>query len=220
MSPPRQLTLELVDPPQPSLANFVGGRNAEVLAALQEVAAGSGEHFIYLWGDAGSGRSHLLQALDAGPHQSAVPSFDPGKLLYVVDDIDRCDETHQRQLFVLLNEIRANGAARFVGAGNASPKHLALREDVRTRLAWGLVYQVQALSDKEKVQALTAHATSRGLVLPAEVVDYLLTHMQRDMRTLVAIVDALDGYALSVQRSVTVPLVRDWINQGRSHGAP
>ena len=70
--------------------------------------------------------------------------------------------------------------------------HLDLRDDVRTRLAWGLVYQVHALSDDEKAQALSAHAASRGFGLPADVVEYLLTHMPRDMRTLVAVVDALD----------------------------
>lgn len=220
MSTPRQLTLELVDPPHPSLANFVVGRNAEVVAALHAVAAGSGEHFIYLYGETGSGRSHLVRALDAATPKVAVPPFEPGKPIYVVDDIDQLSESNQQQLFVLLNEIRADGNARFVGAGNAAPKHLTLRDDVRTRLAWGLVYQVHALSDVEKAQALTAHAAARGVALSVEVIDYLLTHMPRDMRTLVAIVDALDDYALSEKRIVTLPLVKQWADGGRPPGEP
>lgn len=217
MNAPRQLTLDLVKPPQPSLDNFVVGRNAEVVAALRAVAAGTGERFIYLWGETGAGRSHLLQALG---FDSEVPAFDSRRHLYVVDDVDRCDESQQQRLFVLLNEIRADGAARFVGAGNVAPMHLALRDDVRTRLGWGLVYQVHALSDDEKAQALSAHAASRGLMLPADAVDYLLTHMPRDMRTLVAIVDALDTYALSVKRAITVPLVRQWASDAGQAGAP
>lgn len=210
MSAPRQLTLDLVKPPRPSLDNFVVGRNAEVVAALRSLVIGAGERFIYLWGETGAGRSHLLQALGLEPRPGEVPAFDARQHLYVVDDVDLLSESQQQRLFVLLNEIRADGTARFVGAGNAAPMHLALRDDVRTRLAWGLVYQVHALSDDEKAQALSAHAASRGLVLSAEVIDYLLTHMPRDMRTLVAVVDALDTYALSVKKQLTVPLVRHW----------
>lgn len=219
MSTARQLTLDLVKPPKPSLDNFVVGRNAEVVSTLRAIADGGGERFTYLWGETGAGRSHLLQALRLDSDR-VIPAFDPQQRTYVVDDVDECDESQQQQLFVLLNEIRAHDTARFVGAGAAAPMHLALRDDVRTRLAWGLVYQVHALSDGEKVQALTAHAASRGLALPVDVVDYLLTHMPRDMRTLVAIVDALDTYALSVKKAITVPLVRLWTNDVAQSGAP
>ncbi len=209
MSTPRQLTLDLVEPARPSLDNFVVGRNAEVVAALRAVVVGSGERFIYLWGERGSGRSHLLQSLGAVASRQ-VPVFDPQHVLYAADDVDQCDEAQQQRLFLLLNEIRVGNQACFVAAGNAAPLHLTLRDDVRTRLGWGLVYQIHALSDTEKAQALTAHAASRGVALPTDVIDYLLTHMPRDMRTLVAIVDALDTYALSVKRGITWSLVREW----------
>jgi DnaA-homolog protein len=220
VSASRQLTLDLVKPSEPSLDNFVVGRNAEVVTALRAIAAGSGEQFVYLWGETGAGRSHLLQALGVKLPRGEVPTFDSRQRLYLMDDVDCCDESQQQRLFVLLNEIRADGKARFVGAGSAAPMHLALRDDVRTRLAWGLVYQVHALSDDEKAQALTAHAASRGIALPTDVVEYLLTHMPRDMRTLVAIVDALDTYALSVKKAVTVPLVRHWANDAAVGSAP
>ena len=220
MSTPRQLTLDLVKPPQPSLDNFVVGRNAEVVAALRSMLAGAGERFLYLWGETGAGRSHLLQALGLKVGSGEVPAFDPHRDLYVVDDVDTLNESQQQRLFVLLNEIRADATARFVGAGNAAPMHLALREDVRTRLAWGLVYQIHALSDDEKAHALMGHAASRGLALSREVVDYLLTHMPRDMRALVAVVDALDTYALSVKKPLTVPLVRHWAEDGADRSAP
>ena len=217
LTPPRQLTLDLIEPAKPTLDNFVVGRNAEVVAALRTVAAGQGQCFIYLWGEAGAGRSHLLQAIGHEVAQAQVPQFDARLDLYFADDVDACNPSQQQQLFVLLNEIRSN-SARFVGAGNSAPMHLDLRDDVRTRLAWGLVYQVHALSDAEKAQALSAHAASRGVELPADVVDYLLTHMPRDMRTLVAVVDALDVHALSIKRAITVPLVREWA-QGRDKPA-
>src|SRR5512134_2775088 len=125
MTAPHQLTLDLVQPLRPTLDNFVAGRNAEAVAALRASKEGRGERFIYLWGDAGAGRSHLLQALamngERADDDAGVPAFDPALPLYVADDVDCYDETRQRRLFVLLNEIRADQAARFVAAGNAPP---------------------------------------------------------------------------------------------------
>jgi len=216
MEPSRQLTLDLIRPLTPSFDNFVVGRNAEALATLRALARAQGEPFVYLWGEAGSGRSHLLAALaSARPGLLAaegepVPVFGDATGLYLVDDVERRDDADQQRLFVLMNEIRAHAGVALVAAGNAPPTQLALRDDVRTRLAWGLVYQVHALSDDEKGRALEAHARSRGLALPADVIAYLLNHMPRDMRTLVAILDALDGYALAAGRAITVPLVREW----------
>ena len=216
MNPPRQLTLDLIRPLTPTFDNFVVGRNAEVLAALRAVAAGTGEPFVYLFGEAGSGRTHLLAALAAAGRaafadaDAAVPAYTERTRLYLVDDVDRRDGAAQQGLFVLMNEVREHPGAALVAAGNAPPAQLALRDDVRTRLAWGLVDPVHALTDAEKAQALAEHAKSRGLALPDEVVGWLLNHMPRDMRTLVAILDALDAYALAEKRPITVPLLREW----------
>lgn len=214
MNTPRQLTLDLVRPLQPTLDNFVVGRNAEALAALRALDRGAGERLIYVWGETGSGRSHLISALANGagsvaPPSAVVPDF-RGGAVHLIEDVEQLDAAGQQRLFALINAVRADGAARLVATGNAPPAQLALREDVRTRLAWGLVYQLHALSDVEKAQALDAHARSRGLALPADVTAYLLTHMPRDMRTLVAILDALDAYALAAKRAITVALVREW----------
>lgn len=207
-----QLALDLIQPLTPSLDNFVVGRNAEAVEALRAALQGRGERFVYLWGEPGAGRSHLLQALvQAGARQGGT--FDADANLYVADDVDRYDEAQQQDLFVLLNEVRAQAGARIVAAGNAPPARLALRNDIRTRLGWGLVYQIHGLSDEEKARALAAHGASRGLALAPDVIAYLLTHLPRDMRTLVAILDALDAYALARRRAVTVPLIREWLQE-------
>jgi DnaA-homolog protein len=220
VSSPRQLTLDLVKPPKPSLDNFVVGRNAEAVAAIRAVAGGGGEQFIYLWGDIGAGRSHLLSALGTVTSPAEVPAWNASQRIYAVDDVEGLHESQQQRLFVLLNEVRSTTSARFIAVGNAAPMHLHLRDDVRTRLAWGLVYQVHGLSDEEKSHALSAHATSRGLRLPNEVIEYLLTHLPRDMRTLVAVIDALDTYALAVKKPLTVPLVRQWAEDTAQRTAP
>lgn len=220
-SPHQQLALDLVQPLRPSLDNFVVGRNAEVIAALRTLAAGGPERFVYLWGGDGSGRTHLLQAVAASASSrwidgaSSPLEFDPAVRLYLADDVDRYDPMRQQQLFVLQNEVRASRTSALVASGSAPPAQLVLREDVRTRLAWGLVYQLHGLTDAEKEDALRAHAASRGIDLSAEVLGYLLTHMPRDLSTQVAILDALDAYALAAKRAITVPLVREWAAQAQ-----
>lgn len=211
-----QLALDLIQPLTPTLDNFVPGRNAEALAALRVVAGGGGPQFVYLWGEAGAGCSHLLRALGGaglaeGKSGGEVPEFDPAVPLYCIDDVDRLDADGQSRLFILMNEVRAHPQARLVAAGQYAPGQLALRDDVRSRLTWGLVYQIHSLSDVEKAQALVAHAGSRGIVLSPEVRAWMLAHLPRDMRTLVAVLDAIDAYALVRQRPITVPLLREWL---------
>jgi len=214
MNVPRQLALDLLQPASPTLENFVTGRNAEAVEALKQLAASrAAERVVYLWGAAGSGRSHLLHALAAGAGARLWQATDapdaPG--LTLVDDVERLDQAAQVALFNRLNAVRAHSDACCVTAGNAPPGQLPLREDLRTRLAWGLVYQLQPLADAEKAEALRAQAAARGLSIGNEVVNFLLTHLPRDMRTLAAALEALDAFALAHKRPLTVALVRQWL---------
>jgi DnaA family protein len=214
LNPPRQLVLDLLQPAAPTLENFVAGRNAEAVQALRRLATGAaGERIVYLWGEVGCGRSHLLQALAAvpGARMWRAEEASDAAGLTLVDDVGQLDEAAQIALFNRLNAVRARADVACAAAGDAPPGRLALREDLRTRLAWGLVYRLQPLADAEKAEALRAHAAARGLAVSAEVIDYLLAHLPRDMRTLAAALDALDGFALAHKRSLTVPLARQWL---------
>ena len=91
---------------------------------------------------------------------------------------------------------------------------MPIREDLRTRLGWGLVYQVHGLSDEEKIDALSKSALARGLSLSPGVLPYLLTHFRRDMQSLSAMLDALDRYSLETQRPITMPLLRELLQLG------
>jgi DnaA family protein len=95
-----------------------------------------------------------------------------------------------------------------LAAGDAPPARLALRDDVRSRLGWGLVYEVKPLTDVERAAYLRAEAERRGLRLAEDVVGYLLRHVRRDMPTLGAILEHLDRTSLEQQRAVTLPLAR------------
>ena len=187
--------------------------------------------WIYWWGPEGSGRTHLLQAMTNAAELAGLRSFfltptepitwvhleeqiaelaendDPS--IIAVDDVDCLDDRLVGALFRILNSVQASKHIHIFMAGNAAPASLALREDLRTRLGWGLIFQTQLLGDDEKIQALEQAAKDRGLVLSPEVVPWLLNRFYRDMPNLMALIDALDAYSLETKRAVTLPLVRE-----------
>jgi len=176
-----------------------------------------------LVGETGSGKSHLLQAcvrtaLDEG-HSGiyacgSVPPqvMDMGAAVVAVDDVEQLDAAAQIELFNLYNQMRENSGMLLV-SGKESPLHLKLRDDLRTRLGWGLVYQVHGLSDEEKALALSQHAQAKGFVLSQEVTQYLLRHGRRDLPSLLAALDALDEHSLRLHRAPTVPLLKEVLHQ-------
>jgi DnaA family protein len=218
----KQLVLDLGADPAHSLESFQVGENAE-LAHLMHLFAerASREHFAYLWGDSGAGKTHLLQALAATAGSRYIPSdaagdqfaYAPDVSLYLLDDCDRLSGARQIDAFALFNQIREHGAY-MVSTGPVPPAVLPVREDLRTRMGWGLVYQIHGLSDDQKIAALTQAAEARGLTLSASVLPYLLSHFKRDMRSLSTMLDALDQYSLETQRPVTLSLLRDLLLQG------
>jgi len=200
----RQLAFGLSPPPQPTLDNFVPGANAELVARLREFAGGKrGESVFYLWGEAGSGRSHLLLAVR---HEASA--------MHTADDVQFFDQARQAELFNSINQARESGGM-VLAAGDAPPAQLPLREDLRSRLAWGLVYQVKPLTDAERAVFLRAEAVRRGMPLADEVIWYLLRHVRRDLPSLMAILDELDRVSLESQRHITLPLVREALSRNR-----
>ena len=198
----RQLPLDISPAAQPGLDNYVAGANAEALERVRALATGRPpEAIVYLWGEPGSGRTHLLRGAAA---------LNPA--LVVADDVERLDARAQQALFNAINAAR-EGNAPVLAAGNAPPTALSLREDLRTRLGWGLVYQLRPLGDADKVTHLHNEAARRGLRLTEDVVRYLLHHLPRDVGSLNRVLDTLDRHALVEQRQVTLPLVRDALSK-------
>jgi DnaA-homolog protein len=211
----KQLLLDIQPAPKPSLQNFVAGQNNEAIAsisallngfemansqlngfAVQDSKLNSFElpNFIYLWGAAGSGKTHLLQAAKA---QGAN----------IADDVHSLNNDAQIALFNQFNQLKEVGKI-LITSGLHAPTQMGLRDDLATRLAWGLVYQLHPLTDIEKAQALKNHAFERGMKLPDDVADYCLRHMRRDLPTLMATLDALDEWSLITKKPVTVPMLK------------
>lgn len=235
-----QLLLDLGPAPQPTLDNFIVGRNAEALASLRRLCAAPvadpPARCLYLWGEAGSGRSHLLHAaceLLGGRYLSATSiatssaaaddvrdamscAASQARCLLAIDDVQASSAEVQEALFHALNAMREEPRAAIIVAGNAAPRDLALapgRDDLRSRLAWGLAFELVALDDAAKDAALARRADERGFALTADVRRHLLTHFARDLGSLMRMVDALDRFALERQRAITLPLIRDYLER-------
>ena len=226
-----QLPLPLIEPPAPDLRDGALGRNAAALAALQAMAEGQPEATdrLFLWGVPGCGKSFWLRAwakslgskvrlICCGGEDGALAAAailagiaqmgeTDGPRLWFIDDIDQADEATASALFQLYNAALEFGH-RLVATSAQPPRQLSLREDLRTRLGQGLIFELQDLSDDEKQNALRERAQRLGMPLSEEVLTYLFTRQSRDLGHLIGILDALDQLALSRQRPATIPLLK------------
>lgn len=213
-----QLLLQLRPEGNPTLDNFVVGANCELVDRLRTIA---GCDQLYLWGAAGSGRSHLLsaicrlrQALYLDASQVSGDIEIGNDTLLVIDDIDSLSATAQGALFRIFIAARERRIALLL-SGSTPPLQLNLREDLRTRVGQMLIYEIKGLSDDEKGAALRHYAQQRGLPLDETVVRYLLLHGRRDLPSLLATIDRLDEISLVRQRPPTLPLLRELMNENR-----
>ena len=205
----RQLLLDFTQAPAPTFANFIHGGNAELAHALESAVEGRfSERVVYIWGEAGAGKTHLLKAFAAAServHYVRAEEFALPEGRLAIDDVERLSEDRQIALFNGFNE---HAFELLLVSASAAPRDVSLRRDLATRLATGLTYRVLPLTDEQKRAALAAHARARGFALTDEVSSYLLTHARRDMGSLVAALDALDRYSLETGRPITIPLLK------------
>jgi len=178
----------------------------------------------YLWGPAGSGKTHLLHAAvaraQAEGHRAArfgadtaAPWTPPDPCAcYAIDDCESLDAAQQASAFSLFVAAASSGA-RVVAAGSVPPVDLPVREDLRTRLGWGHVFALLPLSESGVRSALRREADRRGAFLSDEVMDFLLTRFARDLKHLMAQLDRLDAYSLSAQRPITIPLLKRMLDE-------
>ncbi|OGT46288.1 MAG: DnaA regulatory inactivator Hda [Gammaproteobacteria bacterium RIFCSPHIGHO2_12_FULL_41_20] len=220
-----QLTLGVSIKEEATFANFYPGKNVELITALKNTASGQGERVIYMYSAGGQGRTHLLQACCHYAYQYGLRSvylslaghYSPEILqgleclsLVCIDDVNRVagSTEWEEALFHAYNRILNQGGCLIVTA-NSVPKLLKLTlPDLVSRLAGGVIYAVQPLSDNEKLQTLVMRAGQRGMTLSEEVGKFLLTHCPRHMTTLFAALDALDKASLAAQRRLTIPFVK------------
>ena len=216
-----QLIFDFAERGYPGFDKFLGTENAELVYVLQH----KHDPFIYVWGEEGAGKSHLLrawvaQALDAGKKAvyidaAATPlteaAFEAEYL--AIDQIEKLGNEEQALLFAVFNRFRNSGKGFLLLSSEHTPQQLIIREDLRTRMAYCLVYEVKPLTDQEKIDALVSMAAARQVTIDPEIFEYLLNHWQRDMDSLMQMLDTLDNYAVTMGKRITLPLLRQLLKQ-------
>jgi DnaA family protein len=221
----RQLALDIGLASSPTLDNFFAGPNEAVVSHLRLWTTGGTRSPVptYLWGEGGSGKTHLLQAVhhafnDQGAqvgwldaHTMNPPEFNDDWVAVLMDDVHMYNSEQQHTAFNwFVNALTPRmGLPRWVlAAGGLPPSDLKLRDDLRTRLGWGDIHALQVLDEPERRAVLRQEADARGLFLSDEVMSYMLNRFSRDLGSLMQLLDHLDQYALQTQRALTIPLVR------------
>jgi DnaA family protein len=222
----RQLPLEVRLRERATFDSFIAGDNAELLSRLQAMAVGVGG-VCWIWGSAGSGRSHLLQAVCAAvqaPRRAAylplgqLGQIDAGWLegwsaveCLCIDDLPLAlgAADRERALFNLFRE-REERAAPLVVSADAPPAALRwLLPDIASRFGGSAVFELHALDEAGQGEALRRRAALRGVELPEETLRWVQRRWPRDMRALCELLDTLDDAALAAQRRLTVPFIRE-----------
>ncbi|MEN8175046.1 MAG: DnaA regulatory inactivator Hda [Pseudomonadota bacterium] len=214
---------------QATLDNFLGTANREPVRALKRALEGQGEHFVFLWGTPGCGRSHLLAAtcraaesrgLASGYVPLGAPDVQPALLegleqgdVLCLDDIQQIagSAAWETALFHLYNGCRDKGGLLVVSADAAAAKLPLQLADLKSRLSWGISFRIHALGDEDRLVLLGELARERGLELDEEAARYLLHRCPRDTASLVRLMERLDAAALAAQRRLTIPFIRTQI---------
>jgi len=227
----RQYPLRLSRERQRTFTNFIVGRNAKALRAIEALCESNAADSLYLWGES-CGKTHLLlAALDAveshGGEAVYLPmreivSLAPASLegfnagdLVCVDDIDQVagDPAWEEALFHLYNRTRDhNGRLLLSGHGSLSKLGIQL-PDLQSRLSWGAGYRLHPLDDGGRKELLLQLSRERGMAMSGDAVDYLLRRYSRDIKALVTLMDDLDKRSLSAKQKVTIPFLRQSLSE-------
>ena len=225
----KQIALDIGLAPEPTLDGFLAGRNAQAVQHLRLWSESATRSPVptYLWGPPGAGKTHLLRAArqallaqgaavgwldaDAPPRGAFSEQWDA----VLLDDVHLYGAELQHTAFNwFVNAVApASGRPRAVlAAGELPPADLPLREDLRTRLGWGHVFELQVPPETEMRAVLRRAADARGVFLSDEVMNFVLGRFSRDLGSLMQLLDHLDRYALETQRAITIPLIKSMLH--------
>jgi len=227
----KQLALAIQLNDEATLNDFNWGNNNLLQQQLKNMLNLKEERLLYLWGGQGSGKSHILQGCCQAVSSVETAIYLPLTLLkewgpqtiegledqtlICIDDIDSIanDAAWEEALFHLYNKIKDMEQSLLIISGNHPPAQMPIRlPDLRSRLGWGLVIQLNELSDEEKIHTLKLHALKRGFDLPATVGQFLLNRCSRNMHDLHQLLNKLDHASLAAQRKITIPFVKNILN--------
>ena len=211
--------------------SFIEGENQDLIDFLHTMNKKKKNDCLYIWGSQGTGKTHLLQAVckqadDMNSQVTYIPlkqyeEFDSeifnglGKLdLICVDDLEFISGNleWQQRLTLLYNEIRDNNNSIIISS-TSSPKNIKIElDDLKSRLVWGQVYKINPPNDELKIEILKRKASERSFELSKSVAEFLIHRTDRDLNSLIKILDVIDHSSLAAKRKVTIPFVKKLID--------
>ena len=212
--------------------SFYPGKNLEIYQSLQA----NTQKLLWIAGIKGSGKTHLLQAafhrcirLSNSSLYVSMQEFEelsPGILndleqldLVCIDDIEFIlgNQIWERKLLDLYERIQTTDT-HLVIASNESPKGINFfLPDLASRFSMSVVHQLEMLSETEMILAIQLHADIRGFNLPNKSANYLLKRVERNVGSLVEIINILDYESLSKKRKLTIPFIKNILRLGNQH---
>lgn len=216
----QQLILPFALQESSTFERFLVGPNEELVDRLRH--PGPGFDCIWLFGESGVGKTHLLQALcHAEPDASYIPAREIGADsvldgyarfdVVTVDEVQRWLGSREQELalMALYNRLSTR-RARLVLTANRSPLDVTFAvADLGSRLRSAACYRVAPIHDEDKARLLVGAGKDRGLTLAPDVVRFLLLRVSRDQRELLRILDRLDRSSLAAHRRITIPFIKE-----------
>ena len=188
---------------------------------------------IYLWGPEGVGKTHLLQAVcwEATVHRKRV-AFIPltqtsdhqltAEVLHgygqfdvvCVDVLEQLpsDDMWQLALIDLYHRLEENAGNLYL-SGRCPVASLPVRADLSSRISAGFNMRLHPLSDDTRSLVLQERAKARGFELSESVCAFIMKRFSRNMHSLLHTLDVLDQYSLADKRRITVPYVRQLLDE-------
>ena len=227
----KQLPLQFEFNSAKSFNDYFSGNNQEIVDHLQACIDRTGETQVFIWGDAGLGKSHLLQAccqlsrernktafylhLTARefPNISILEGLEHFALV-CIDNIHLIarNSDWEHAFFVFFNLLRERNHCLILSAP-LPPGELPIQlPDLKTRLTWGLTLKLKALTEKQKINALSFKAHQYGFDLSPQIGRYLLHNYARDLPSLWLLLEKINHETLAAKRKLTIPFLKQILN--------
>ena len=202
------------------LDNFLGNKN--LLEFITQLYVGKTSAEIYVYGEPGLGKTHLLQGvvLKVLSNKQSAMYIDcnnslPGHVLesieqlnwISIDNIDLINDNEQDLFFDLYNRAKQAKVSMLI-SGSGLPSDLSVMKDLKTRLGLTTIFQLQSLDDELTMLVLNNQMIDRNLSIDSKVYEYLFKYYSRDVKVLLTAMDDLDKASLQAKQSITIPFVK------------
>ncbi len=156
---------------------------------------------LVIFGPASCGKTHLLQVWKKGKGDKAV----------ILDDASKIagDRAEEEALFHLYNRMKEQGGHLLLAAEKPVKEWPLVLPDLKSRLLAEPAVAIGSPDDELMAVVLTKLFSDRQIFVPQEVVQFILSRIERSFLALREIADKIDRKALSEKRPVTIPLVRE-----------